>query len=278
VSRGRRFSDETGPDSVVNGTVRLGRIAGIPIELNWSWAIVFALFVWSLARNVFPSSNPGLGGATYAVMAVVATTLFFASLLLHELGHALVARREGVEIEGITLWLFGGVARIGGFLPSAGAELRMALAGPFVTALLVLVYGAFAYGTRLASALDGIAAWLAYINLILLAFNLLPALPLDGGRVLRAVLWHTRADFAWATAVAAAVGRVIGIAMVAAGFASMGFTGVFGGIWLALVGWFVFQAAGAEALTVVPPSHVDRRRASAPSDVKAQERSLSGRR
>jgi Zn-dependent protease len=260
------------------GTVRLGRIAGIPVGLNWSWAVVFALFVWSLGRGVFPSSNPGLAGVTYAAMAVAATTLFFASLLLHELGHALVARREGVEIEGITLWLFGGVARIRGPLPSAGAELRMALAGPFVTALLVLVYGAFAYATGLASAVDGIAAWLAYINLILLGFNLLPALPLDGGRVLRALLWHARADFAWATAVAAAVGRVIGIAMVAAGFASMDFTGVFGGIWLALIGWFVFQAAGAEAGAVAAASHAERRRGSAASEVQPQQRSLTGRR
>jgi Zn-dependent protease len=243
-----------------NGTVGLGRIAGLPISLNWSWAVVFALFAWSLARAVFPSSNPGLDGADYAVMALVATTLFFASLLLHELGHALVARREGVAIEGITLWPFGGVARIGGPLPSAGAELRLALAGPFVTGALVLLYAAVAHVPGLPSAVDGIATWLAYTNLILLGFNLLPALPLDGGRVFRAALWHARADFAWATTVASTAGRVIGIAMIAAGFLSIEFTGVFGGIWLILLGWFVFQAAGAaEASPYSAPRGTPRR-------------------
>jgi Zn-dependent protease len=249
--RRRHFSDETGSGDVVNGTVRLGRIAGIPIGLHWSWAVVFALFAWSLGRNVFPSSNPGLGGVTYAVMALAATTLFFGSLLLHELGHTVVARREGVAIDGITLWLFGGVAQLGSPLPSARAELRLALGGPAVTALIVVVCtGVAQLGGVTSAAVDGVVSWLAYINLILLAFNLLPALPLDGGRVLRALLWRARGDFAWATSVAGAIGRVIGIAMIAAGFASMDFTGVFGGIWLALIGWFVFQAAGAEAATV----------------------------
>jgi Zn-dependent protease len=237
----------------VNDTVRLGRVAGIPIGLNWSWVPVFGLFVWSLDERVFPSTNPGLSSAAYAAMAVAAATLFFLSLLLHELGHALVARREGVEIDGITLWLFGGVARIRGTLPSAGAELRLALAGPLVTALLVLLCGGFARFTRLGPAVDGVAAWLSYINLILLGFNLLPALPLDGGRVLRSALWHARGDFVPATVVASAIGRVIGIAMIAAGFASVGFSGLFGGIWLALIGWFVFQAAGAEAAAVAAP-------------------------
>ena len=242
----------------MNDTITLGRIAGIPVGLNWTWIAVFVLFVWSLAASVFPATNPGLATGTYAVMALVAATLFFLSLVLHELGHALVARREGVEIDGITLWLFGGVARIRGPLPSAGAELRMALAGPAVTAVLALAYEGFAQLTRFAPAVDGVAAWLAYINLILLGFNLLPALPLDGGRVLRSLLWRARADFVWATVVAAAIGRVIGIAMIAAGFFAAGFSGLFGGIWLALIGWFVFQAAGAEAAAVTAPGRARR--------------------
>ena len=176
----------------MNDTVTLGRIAGIPIGFNWSWAIVFALFVWSLARNVFPATNPGLEHGTYLLMALVAATLFFVSLLLHELGHALTAKAEGIEIDGITLWLFGGVARIRGALPSSGAEFRMAVAGPLVTALLVIVCGGFARATHFGPAVDGVAAWLSYINLVLLAFNLLPALPLDGGRVLRSTLWRLR--------------------------------------------------------------------------------------
>src|SRR5262245_25491074 len=255
--------------SALYGTVRIGRVTGVPVGVHWSWAVVFALFVWSLARGVFPATNPGLDGAEYAVMAVVATTLFFGSLLLHELGHAIVARREGVRIDGITLWLFGGVARLAGPLPSARAELRLALSGPAATAVRVVLFGGFAHITRFASAVDGVAAWLAYINVILLGFNLVPALPLDGGRVLRALLWQARGDFDWATVVAGAVGRVIGIAMIAAGFASIEYTGVFGGVWLALVGWFVFMAAGAEAVAASRPR---RRDVAGRAELEAQAR------
>ncbi|MGH3142988.1 MAG: site-2 protease family protein [Gaiellales bacterium] len=127
----------------MNPTIQLGRIAGIRISVNWSWLIVFALIVWSLAAAVFPSQNPGFSTGEYVALAVVAAILFFASLLLHELGHALQARREGVEIEGINLWLFGGVAQFKDTFPSAGAEFRIAIAGPLVSlalgALFVLV-------------------------------------------------------------------------------------------------------------------------------------------
>lgn len=244
----------------MNDTVRLGRIAGISIGLNWSWVIVFGLFVWSLARRVFPATNPGLTESTYAEMAVVASALFFASLVLHELAHAVIARREGVDIDGITLWLFGGVARFRGVLPSPRAEFRMALAGPGATALLVLLCGGFARITHLAPAVDGVAAWLAYINVILLGFNLLPAIPLDGGRVLRSVLWRARGDFAWATVVAASLGRVVGIVMITGGFLSIDFLGLESGVWLALVGWFVFRSAGAEATSVAASRHTRPRR------------------
>lgn len=234
----------------MNDTITLGRIAGIPIGFNWSWAVFFGLFVWSLAQSVFPSTNPGLKEGAYLLMAVAAATLFFVSLVLHELGHAVVARRQGVEVDGITLWLFGGVARTRGVLPSAGVELRLAVVGPLVTALLALLFGGFAHVTHFAPAVDGVAAWLSYINLLLLGFNLLPALPLDGGRVLRSELWRARGDYVWATVVAAATGRAVGIAMIAAGFLSIGIWGLLTGVWLALVGWFVFQSAGAEAASV----------------------------
>jgi Zn-dependent protease len=242
----------------VNDSIRLGRIAGVPIGLNWSWVVVFGLLVWSLARSVFPSANPGLGPATYAAMGVTAASLFFLSLLLHELGHAVVARREGVELGGITLWLFGGVARIRGPLPSPRAELRIALAGPAVTTVIVLLCEGLARLTRFAPALDGVAAWLGYMNLVLLGFNLLPGLPLDGGRVLRSTLWRARDDFDSATVATAAIGRVLGIAMIAAGFASIGFFGLFGGVWLALIGWFLFHSAGAEAAPVSAPRGASR--------------------
>ncbi|HVM58041.1 MAG TPA: site-2 protease family protein [Gaiellaceae bacterium] len=230
----------------MNSSITLGRIAGVRIGVNWSWLVVFALIVWTLASAVFPAADPHLSKATYIAMALVAAFLFFSSLLLHELGHAVQARRDGMEIEGITLWLFGGIARFKGMFPSAGAELRIALAGPLVSALLGGVFVGIAVAGGLGSAVDGVAAWLGYINLILLAFNLLPALPLDGGRVLRALLWRARGDFSWATRIASDVARGFGYLLIALGIVLFITQGVWGGVWLAFVGWFLLQAAAAE--------------------------------
>ena len=142
----------------MNATFSLGRIAGIKIGVNWSWLVVFALLVWSLASAVFPAENPGLSDGTYVAMAVVAAVLFFASILLHELGHALQARREGMEIDGITLWLFGGVASFKGAFPSAGAEFRIAVAGPLVTLVLGGGFVLVAAFSSLADSIDGVSA------------------------------------------------------------------------------------------------------------------------
>src|SRR5919202_918570 len=200
----------------MNPTLRLGRIAGVEIGINWSWLVIFALLVWTLASGVFPSTNPDLSAGTHLAMAIVATAGFVGSLLLHELGHALQARREGIEIDGITLWLFGGVARFKGTFPTAGAEFRVAIAGPLVSLLLGGFFVLVALA-RVPEAVDGIVSWLGYINLSLLVFNLLPALPLDGGRILRSALWYFRSDFGWATHVAASIGRGFGYLFIAAG-------------------------------------------------------------
>ena len=224
----------------------LGRIAGIQVGVNWSWLIVFALIVWTLASAIFPDSNPGLSGGTYAVMAAVAAVLFFLSLLLHEYGHALEARRRGMEIEGITLWLFGGVAKFRGMFPNARAEFSIAVAGPLVSLLLGLGFVGIARIAGLPATVDGVAFWLGTTNLLLLLFNLLPALPLDGGRVLRSILWGAKHDFAWATRVAATIGRGFGYLFIAGGLALLIFQGTFSGAWLAFIGWFLLQAAAAE--------------------------------
>lgn len=234
----------------VNPGLRIGRIFGIPLEINWSWLVVFGLITWTLATGVFPAQNPGLAKSTYYGMAVAAALLFFVSLLLHELGHAMVARREGLEIEGITLWLFGGVARFRSNFPSAGAELRIAAAGPFVTLVLGGIFVALAKWAPVPSAIDGVVAWLGYINLFLLAFNLLPALPLDGGRIFRSLLWKFKGDYAWATVIAAAAGRLIGGLMIAGGIALLVLRGAFSGAWLAFIGWFLIQASTSERRTV----------------------------
>jgi Zn-dependent protease len=231
----------------VGDSFELGRIAGIRIGVNWSWLVVFALIVWTLAATIFPDSNPGLSDGTYLAMAVVAAVLFFVSLVLHELGHALVAQREGVEIEGITLWLFGGVAKFKSMFPSAGAEFRIAVAGPLVSLVIGVFFVLIAWIGDLPEAVDGVVGYLGYINLVLLVFNLIPALPLDGGRVLRSILWQTKGDFRWATNVAAEVARVFAFLFIGVGLAEVFFLNSFAGVWLAFLGWFLLQAAGAEA-------------------------------
>lgn len=231
----------------MHASIRLGRVHGIEVGLNWSWLVIFALIVWSLGASVFPADNPGLGDGAYAAMAAVGALLFFTSLVLHELGHAVVAQREGMEIDGITLWVFGGIARFNGRFPSAGAELRIALAGPLVS---VALGAAFTLGAKLLplpSAVDGVATWLGEINLVLVAFNMLPALPLDGGRVLRAALWVRSGDFSRATRRAGAIARAIAQTMIALGVAVFLVYGALGGMWLALIGWFILAAARAES-------------------------------
>jgi Zn-dependent protease/CBS domain-containing protein len=230
----------------VTTSIELGRIFGIRIGINWSWLVVVALLVWTLAVAIFPSTNPGLSDETYVWMAIVAAALFFTSLLLHELGHAIQARREGMEIEGITLWLFGGVAKFKGMFPSAGAEFRIAIAGPLVSLALGVLFVLAALGLPAPEPVDAVAAWLGYINLVLLVFNLLPALPLDGGRVLRSALWGARDDFRSATRIAASIGRGFGFLFIAGGIALFVFANSFSGAWLAFIGWFLLGAASAE--------------------------------
>jgi Zn-dependent protease/CBS domain-containing protein len=240
----------------VNGNISLGRIGGVEVRVSWSWLIVFALIVWSLTDGVFPSQNPGLSRGVHLAMAIVAALLFFVSILLHELGHAWQARKEGMEIEGITLWLFGGVSQFKSRFPSAGAEFRIAIAGPLVS----LVLGGFFVLIALAgfpSAVDGVAAWLGYINLALLVFNLIPALPLDGGRVLRAALWQRSGDLGWATRVGTDIGRVFGYLFIGLGVAMFIFQGSFSGAWLAFIGWFLLQAATAEARYIATEAALD---------------------
>ncbi len=231
---------------LLDPTVSVGRVAGVEIGLNWSWMLIFGLIVWSLASSYFPSQYPFLTGAAHFWMAVAAAILFFGSLLLHEFGHAMQARREGMLIDGITLWLFGGVARFKGMFPSAGAEFRIAIAGPLVTVGLTGAFTVLAALVPSSQALHGVFAWVGYVNLLLLVFNLIPALPLDGGRVLRSILWRAKGNFEWATAIAGDIGRVFGYLMIGGGIALVIFSGILTGGWLAVVGWFLLNAAGAE--------------------------------
>jgi Zn-dependent protease len=230
----------------MGGNLTIGRFGGVEVRLNWSLIAVFALIAWSLAEGVLPSQNPGLSHGTYIAMGIVAAVLFLASILLHELGHSLVARREGIEVDSITLWLFGGVSQFKGRFASAGDEFRVAISGPLVSIVLGVLFVLIALAP-VPSSVDGVAAWLGYINLILAVFNLLPASPLDGGRVLHAALWRAKGDFAWATRVASEIGQGFGYLFIALGLAMFIFQGSFSGAWLAFIGWYLLQGARAEA-------------------------------
>ncbi len=234
----------------MESTFTLLRVRSIPIGVNWSWLFVFAIVVWSLSSALFPATYPGLEGTTYLAMAVVAALLFFGSVLLHELGHALRAVREGMPIDGITLWLLGGVARLRGTPPSPEAEFRVAVWGPAITFALAAAFGLAALlGDRVGAPgpVQGVVDYLARINALVLAFNLVPALPLDGGRVLRAWLWRRQQSFPAATRSAARAGQAFGFMLVAVGLLELFAGGRLGGIWFAFLGWFLIQASQGEA-------------------------------
>lgn len=227
----------------------LFRVKGVPVRLGWSWFAIFLLVLWSLAAAVFPARYPGLPSWSYLVLAGVATVLFFASLLVHELCHTLRSLREGVPVHDITLFLFGGVSRAEKPLPGPAAEFRVVLAGPAASAVLAAFFWALALAGRAADVPDvwtAVPDYLARINGLLLAFNLVPALPLDGGRLLHALLWWRSGDSSAATVHAARVGQAFAVALVAVGVLSLLTTVGVGGIWLALLGWFIFQGATQE--------------------------------
>lgn len=231
----------------VKDSFPLGRIAGVKVGLNWSVLVIAAYLVFALATSIFPSTNPGLGEGTRIVMGIAAAALFLGSILLHEIGHAVQAKRDGMTIDGITLWVFGGVARFVGMFPGAGAEFRIAIAGPLVSLALGLGFSGIALVPGIPEPVDAVAAWLAYINIALLVFNMLPALPMDGGRVLRSAIWARTKDFGRATRIAGGLGRFLAMGLVALGAViAIGLGSAISGIWLALIGWFILRASEGE--------------------------------
>lgn len=231
----------------MDGSLRLGRILGIPILIHYTWLIVFGLVAWSLASGYFPMADGGLSLAARILLGGAAALLFFAALLLHELAHSWVGQREGLKIRSITLFIFGGVAQMGGEPRSAGAEFRMAIAGPAASlAIALLFWGALAAGRGIVSRpLLLLWQYLALANLVVAAFNLIPAFPLDGGRVLRAALWYFTRSRMRATRIASTVGQ--GFAYLLMGFGVLRIVGgnTVGGLWTLFIGWFLLQGAQA---------------------------------
>ncbi|MDX1500826.1 MAG: site-2 protease family protein [Thermoanaerobaculia bacterium] len=225
----------------------LFRVFGVPLRIDLSWFVVAALVAWSLATGFFPSTAEGLDGRTYWAMGIVGAVALFASVVLHELAHALVARSYGLPIRGITLFIFGGVAEMEREPPSPAAEFAVAIAGPLASlGISVVCFAASALGGDLG--LGGpavtVLGYLAGINLILVVFNMVPAFPLDGGRVLRSALWRARDDLRWATRVTSMIGGGFGLFLIAVGVWRVVANGdLFGGLWMFLIGLFLRNAA-----------------------------------
>ncbi|MDT0308327.1 site-2 protease family protein [Streptomyces sp. DSM 44917] len=233
----------------MRASIALGRIAGIRIGVNWSVLLIFGLIALGLAAGRLPEAHPGRGAALYAAAGLATAVVFFASLLAHELAHAVVARRNGVGVDDIVLWLLGGATRMRAEAPSPGAELRIAGAGPLVSLLLGGLFTAAAWAFEAVGGsplLVEATAWLAAINVLLALFNVVPAAPLDGGRLLRAFLWWRTGDRLRATAGATTAGRAFGWVLVGLGLWGFLFGAALGGLWLALIGWFLVAAATQE--------------------------------
>jgi Zn-dependent protease/CBS domain-containing protein len=228
----------------MRNTVRLGTIFGIELKLDYSWFIIFFLVTWSLGRHYFPDAHPGWFTGAYWGLAAFTSVLFFASVVAHELAHSLVARAFGTPVRDITLFIFGGAAHISAEPRRPREELLMALAGPGMSlALAGLFYALWWLSLGFAGPLHALAEWLGWINLLLGLFNLIPGFPLDGGRVLRAIIWGVTGDARRSTRIAAGAGQIV-----AYGFIFWGVWQIFGGnwadgLWIAFIGWFLNSAA-----------------------------------
>jgi Zn-dependent protease/CBS domain-containing protein len=237
------------------GNLRIGRIFGIPIEINYSWLIIFLLVFWSLSLGYFPRYYPLLNKGTYWTMGLAATLLLFLSVLLHEVSHAVVGRKVGVRIKKITLFIFGGVAQIGDEPKSARDELKIALAGPACSLFLLLAFVLLSqFLERLGAGIGPVAVtrYLAWINGVLLGFNLVPGFPLDGGRILRAAIWQFSGNLRRATFIASRTGKGFAYFLMAAGLLNVIFgANLVGGLWLLFIGFFLKQAAEMSYLQVI---------------------------
>lgn len=230
------------------GGFRLASILGFEIRIDASWFIIFFLLFWSLSAGVFPQDYPDLESSTHYLMGITATLLFFASLLAHELSHSVVAKAKGIPVEGITLFIFGGMAHTRMEAEDPGDELAIAGVGPLMSIVIAGLFGGLTWLGQQAGwpqAVLGPSEYLAWINLILAGFNLLPGFPLDGGRLFRALAWKATGDVTRATRWASGGGQVLGWILIGLGALQVLGGGAIGGLWLVFIGWFLRTAAQA---------------------------------
>src|SRR5438034_6853591 len=236
--------------SEMNENISLGRIAGIHVGFNWSLLVIAALIAWSLATSFLPSAASGETSTAYWTAGVISAFVFLASLLAHELAHSVVAMQRGLKVEGITLWLFGGVSRISSETNSPGTQALFTFVGPLTS----LVLGAVFYLVSIAigngphpGLVPATLSWLGYINISLGVFNLVPAFPLDGGRLLQSLIWLRTGDRLRATRIAARIGMLFAYLLIAYGLATFIYAGsLIGGVWSVFLGWFLLSAARSE--------------------------------
>jgi Zn-dependent protease/CBS domain-containing protein len=234
-------------------SMRVGSIDGIVIRIDWSILVIFWLLMWSLAVSGLPELASGYSAAEYWFAAVVTTMAFFASLLAHELSHCVVARRQGLQVRDVTLWLLGGVSTIEQESQTPAGDLRIAIAGPVMSlaiGVIALVVAATFLATDLPALLVAGVAWLGSVNLLLALFNLVPAAPLDGGRVLRAVRWRQTGDRMRGALDAVRAGRIFAVVLMTLGFTELLFGADISGIWFLLLGWFLLGASRAEEMQI----------------------------
>lgn len=225
---------------------KLFSLFGFPVRIDLSWLLIAVLVSWSLAVGLFPSAYPDMSTTTYWVMGVIAALGLFASIVVHEFGHSLVARRHGMPMKGITLFIFGGVAEMQDEPPNPRAEFQVAIAGPITSVVIGAVCLTLAgLGTTVGwpQSVTGVLGYVGIMNGILVGFNLIPAFPLDGGRVLRSGLWKWKGSLRRATRITSSIGKGFGIALIVLGVVSMVGGNVFGGIWWVLIGLFLRGAA-----------------------------------
>jgi len=224
--------------------LRLGRPFGIELKLDPSWFIVFVLVVWSLAAHYFPMSHPGWSVGTYWALSTTTALLFFLSIVAHELGHSLVSQAYGVPVRDITLFIFGGAARMSREPRRAREEFWMALAGPATSLLLGVLFGLVWHASRGDQGpLHALSGWLAWINVAVAGFNLIPGFPLDGGRVFRALVWGVTGSLSRATRIASGLGRLVAFAFILFGLWQVLGGNWMNGLWIAFIGWFLDGAA-----------------------------------
>jgi Zn-dependent protease/CBS domain-containing protein len=223
--------------------ISLGRVLGIPIQLDYSWFLIFALVAWTLASGYFPSEFKNWPTAEYWLVGIVTAIVFFLSVLLHELGHSIVARHYGIPVSSIKLFVFGGVSQIETEPPSAKVEFLMAIVGPLVSFALAGLFAGLGVAFASVAPLLALAKYLAYINGALGLFNLIPGFPLDGGRVFRAIVWGVTDNLRRATVIAGNLGRFIGFLFILFGVYQVFAGNLINGLWIGFIGWFLESAA-----------------------------------